>query len=286
VALQTFTAGQVLTAAQVTALQANDYNQTVNNYTDSRTLTIADLGDRVVMNKATATTITVNTGIFAAGDTLWIHNIGAGVCTITAGTATVSTSGSLALAQNAGGTLYFTSTGAAIFFPTVASSAQGLTLINTTSFSAVSSFSLNANTFTSTYDHYRIYLNITTASTTVGYNVRFRAAGSDSSASEYAFYSRHSSSSTGGDTNTQNRNQTSGVLFNTSITTDTQLYVIDVMSPKLSQITALFYQSTGAVGNHNYGTVVFQTTTSFDSLSVFPSTGTFTGNFSVYGLAK
>ena len=168
----------------------------------------------------------------------------------------------------------------------VGASAQGLTLINTTSFSAVSSFSLNADTFTSTYDNYRIYLNITTASTTVGYNVRFRAAGSDSSASQYAFYSRNSNTSTNSDTNTSNRNQTSGVLFNTSITTDTQLYVIDVMSPKLSQITALFYQSTGAVGNHNYGDVVFQTTTSFDSLSVFPNTGTFTGNFSVYGLAK
>jgi len=171
-ALQTITAGQVLTAAQVTALQANDYNQTVNNYTDSRVLTIADLGDRVVMNKATATTITVNTGIFAAGDTLWIHNIGAGVCTITAGTATVTTSGSLALAQNAGGTLYFTSTGAAIFFPTVASSAQGLTLLNTTSFSGVASQSFSS-VFTDTYTTYRITLRVTgTATATL--NLRFR----------------------------------------------------------------------------------------------------------------
>jgi hypothetical protein len=134
-ALQTFTAGQVLTAAQVTALQANDYNQTVSTKTDSYTLVAADKGTRVVMNKATATTITVNTSLFSAGDTLWIHNIGAGVCTITAGTATVSTSGSLALSQNAGGTLYFTSAGVAIFFPSAAGSAQGLTLLNTTSFS-------------------------------------------------------------------------------------------------------------------------------------------------------
>lgn len=114
-ALQTFTAGQVLTAAQVTALQANDYNQTVSNKTDSYTLVAADKGTRIVMNKATATTITVNTGLFAAGDTLFIQNIGAGACTITAGTATVSSSGSLVLPANAGGTLYFTSTGVAIF---------------------------------------------------------------------------------------------------------------------------------------------------------------------------
>jgi hypothetical protein len=68
------------------------------------------------MNNAGATTITVNTSLFAAGDTLFIQNIGAGTCTITAGTATVTTAGSLALAQWGGGTLYFTSASAAIFF--------------------------------------------------------------------------------------------------------------------------------------------------------------------------
>lgn len=115
-ALQTFTAGQVLTAAQVNALQANDYNQTVSTKTASYVLVAADKGTRVVMNSASATTITVNTSLFAAGDTLFIQNIGAGVCTITAGTATVSTTGSLALTQNAGGTLYFTSAGVSIFF--------------------------------------------------------------------------------------------------------------------------------------------------------------------------
>jgi hypothetical protein len=115
-ALQTFTAGQVLTAAQVNALQANDYNQTVSTKTDSYTLVAADKGTRVEMNKATATTITVNTDLFNAGDTLFIQNRGAGVCTITAGTATVSTAGSLALIQNAGGTLYFISAGVAVFY--------------------------------------------------------------------------------------------------------------------------------------------------------------------------
>jgi hypothetical protein len=115
-ALQTFTAGQVLTAAQVNALQANDYNQTVSTKTADYVLVAADKGTRVVMNSGSATTITVNTSLFNAGDTLFIQNIGAGICTITAGTATVSTTGSLELAQNAGGTLYFTSTGVSIFF--------------------------------------------------------------------------------------------------------------------------------------------------------------------------
>lgn len=115
-AIQDFTALQVLTAAEMDALQANDYNWTVSNKTASYTLVAADKGTRIVMNNASATTITVNTGLFSAGDTLFIQNIGAGTCTITAGTATVTTASSLALAQWGGGTLYFTSASAAIFF--------------------------------------------------------------------------------------------------------------------------------------------------------------------------
>ena len=116
-AITTFTAAQILTAAQMNAVQSNDYNQTVSTKTASYTLVAADVGTRVVMNSASATTITVNTSLFAAGDTLFIGpNLGVGVCTITAGTATVSSTSSLALAQYGGGTLYFTSAGVAIFF--------------------------------------------------------------------------------------------------------------------------------------------------------------------------
>jgi hypothetical protein len=115
-AIQDFTAGQILTAAQMDSLQANDYNWTVSTKTANYVLVAADKGTRVVMNAAGATTITVNTSLFSAGDTLFIQNIGAGTCTITAGTATVTTAGSLALGTWAGGTLYFTSASAAIFF--------------------------------------------------------------------------------------------------------------------------------------------------------------------------
>ena len=115
-AITTFVADTILTAAQMNALQGNDYNQTVNTSTASYVLIASDKGTRRVMNSASATTITVDTSLFAAGDTLFLQNIGAGTCTVTAGTATVTTSGSLALAQWGGGTLYFTSTSAAIFF--------------------------------------------------------------------------------------------------------------------------------------------------------------------------
>ena len=115
-AKQTFTTGQVLTAAQMTSLQQTAMGGgAATAKTASYVLVAADAGTTVAMNAAGATTITVNTGLFAAGDTVFIQNLGAGACTITAGTATVNTSATLALAQYEGGQLYFTSTSASIF---------------------------------------------------------------------------------------------------------------------------------------------------------------------------
>jgi len=126
-AKQTFTTGQVLTAAQMTSLQQTAMGGgSTTAKTASYTLVAADAGTVIQMNSASATTITVNTALFAAGDTVQIQNIGAGVCTVTAGTATVSTAGSLALSQYEGGQLYFNTTSAAIFFDLVQSGSSGM----------------------------------------------------------------------------------------------------------------------------------------------------------------
>jgi hypothetical protein len=104
-----------MTSLQQTAMLGGSASAKVASYT----LVAADAGTTVSMSNAGSTTITVNTGLFAAGDTVTILNIGAGTCTITAGTATVSkaTNATLALVTNAGGVLYFTATGAATFLP-------------------------------------------------------------------------------------------------------------------------------------------------------------------------
>jgi hypothetical protein len=116
-AKQTFTTGQVLTAAQMTSLQQTAMlGGAASAKVASYVLVAADAGDAITMNNAGATTITVNSALFAEGDIVTIINLGAGACTITAGTATVTTSGSLVLAQNQGGVLRFTSASAAIFF--------------------------------------------------------------------------------------------------------------------------------------------------------------------------
>ena len=140
-AKQTFTTGQVLTAAQMTSLQQTAMGGgSTTAKTTSYTLVAADAGTVIQMNSASATTITVNTGLFAAGDTVQIQNIGAGICTVTAGTATVNTAGSLALSQYEGGQLYFNTTGAALFFDVVQASSAGggMTLLSTTTLSGTS----------------------------------------------------------------------------------------------------------------------------------------------------
>jgi hypothetical protein len=88
----------------------------------SYTLVAADAGTVVQMNSASATIITVNQNLFSAGDTVQIQNIGAGVCTVTAGSASVNTAGSLALSQYEGGQHYFNTASAALFFDIVQSS--------------------------------------------------------------------------------------------------------------------------------------------------------------------
>lgn len=124
---QTFTTGQVLTAAQVNSLQANDYNQTVSVKTASYVLVAADKGTRIEFNTSGSVTCTVNSGLFDAGDTLVIQNRGAGTATVTAGTATVNTSASLAISQYGQGILYFVDNTSAIFFAGAPGDITGVT---------------------------------------------------------------------------------------------------------------------------------------------------------------
>lgn len=131
-----FVASTVLTASQLNST----FNIPVSTKTANYVLTAADAGTRVVMNAAGATTITVNTSLFSAGDNLQISNIGAGVTTVTAGTATVSSAGPLAIPQYGGGTLYFPSAGVSVFFPSAISVSSAVVQVKSTTLT--SSFSV------------------------------------------------------------------------------------------------------------------------------------------------
>lgn len=280
-ALQTFTAGQVLTAAQLTTLQADNYNQTVSNKVASYVLVAADRGTRVVMNNAGSTTITVNSALFTAGDTLFIQNIGAGVCTITAGTATVTTAGSLALPQWAGGTLYFTSASAAIFFPNDRSGGQGLTVVKAeTAFNAVAAVTAD-NVFTSAYTNYRILLTSATAVGAPQMNFTLRAGGV-AAATNYNWQQVSAAGATVTATSSTAQTAWAGGLTTTTVS----WWAIDLFNPQLAVATQMLMnmaQSAGQVwqywGNNTNATA-------YDGIGFAPASSTITGSYTIYGYGK
>jgi len=285
-AIQDFTAGQVLTAAQMDSLQANDYNWTVSTKTASYTLAATDKGTRVVMNSGSATTITVNTSIFAAGDTVYLQNIGTGVSTVTAGTATVSSAGPLAIPQYGGGTLYFTSAGVSIYFPSaVTASASGLTLINSTTISAAATTNVN-DVFSATYNNYKIiFVGTASTGTNAQMSLRLRVSGTDAT-TNYACQRQFSYGATvaadlnvvGTDefplpsTNATDQFWWEVCLFNPFLTASTKFGYLG-----LGDNTVGIVQSVGSGTNTN--------ATSYTGFSVL-STGTISGTLKVYGLAN
>ena len=109
-----FTAAQVLTAAQMNAITSLP----LNDQTASYTALVGDVGKRIVMNVASANTVTINNNVFAASDTIEVLNKGAGATTITAAAGATLNGLSLVLSQYQGASITFLSASVALVFPT------------------------------------------------------------------------------------------------------------------------------------------------------------------------
>ncbi|MFI3197299.1 MAG: hypothetical protein QX196_03145 [Methylococcaceae bacterium] len=290
-AIQDFVTGQVLTSTQMDNLQTNDYNQTVSAKVASYVLVAADKGTRVTMSNAGATTITVNTSLFTAGDTLFITNIGVGASTITAGTATVSTASSLVLAQYDSGRLYFTSTGVAIWEKYQGAAASALTFLTGASFSAVASVSLPNSTFTSTYLNYKILFNITAAAGLIAETrFRMRASGTDDTAANYYMGGLYTTYA--GGTGAVNTNGGTYVPYGAisagsgGISSQSTQFEMTVFSPQTSNQT--MFNTVGGKGSWTHQTLTgfYNAATVFDALTFYADAGTITGTYKVYGIAN
>jgi hypothetical protein len=158
---------------------------------------------------------------------------------------------------------------------------QGLTLINTTSFSAVASQSIN-DVFSATYDNYKIIIE-GPASTGTTLNMRYRVGGADDSTSNYNFQRLGASSTivNGAKSSTQT-SQSIGLPGGSRNSTNVEIY-----SPFLTATTN-FQSSNYSDGHQNlqlfYG--IFTATTSFTGFTLIPASGTITGTVSVYGYNK
>ena len=164
---------------------------------------------------------------------------------------------------------------------------SGLTLINTTSFSGVSSQSIN-DIFSATYDHYQIVVNVSGSAFQSG-SIRLRVAGADNTNATYDYCGQYmSSASTVWQNSGAAADQTNwlGFMYGTN---GLQFNRINIYNP-FSANRTLFYGETHEPGAGNVMVIrsgQFRNTTSFTGISFIQSGGsTFTGSIQVYGFNK
>lgn len=166
---------------------------------------------------------------------------------------------------------------------TAITAASGLTLINTTSFSAVASQSFN-NVFSATYNNYLLHLNITGSTTITGVDMRLRVGGADNSSTIYARSQLLQDQTTV--TGSRVTNQTSWQNVMGIVSTERTFTQLNVTQPfatfhsgmvgdVIESINSGVYQKRSVWGTN--------VTTSFTGFTLFPGLGTMTGTVSVYG---
>ena len=274
-----FVSAATLLASQLNAITT----LATSTKTASHTLTISDVSTRVIMNSASATTITVNTSIFGASDVVEILNIGAGVCTVTAGSCTVGTSGSLALAQNAGGTLTFISASASVFVASgVTASAGGLTLISTVTSTAAAQI-LFDSVFSATYTNYLLLMTVKGSATT-GLTGNLRLAGVTVSGGDYYRQRTNSDSTTVAGVRSSGTTEWGFPNLDTNF----NMSYVTIAGPALAQTTGGWMIGGGGSTTiaNNTSTMYHNVATAYDGIIILPASGTITGTSSIYGYSK
>jgi hypothetical protein len=159
---------------------------------------------------------------------------------------------------------------------------SGLTLINTTSFSGVSSQSIS-DVFSTTYTNYRIVINVQSATSQVEFLYRMRVSGSDDSTSNY-----YSQVITGNDTSVAGERVSTATSGTLAQITNNQSGIDAVFykpfEASRTMVTAASANSIDTIRIRNIGSVL-ATSTSYTGLTLICSQN-ITGTISIYGLAK
>jgi hypothetical protein len=164
-------------------------------------------------------------------------------------------------------------------------STSGLTLINTTTFSAVASQSIS-DVFSATYKNYRVMVDLV-GSTAISMTLRARFSGSDISTS---IYNRQSTSANNTSVSAgRATSQTSWLLDD--VNTDTNIFVMDFFNPADSGKKTNMFCMTGIRSDSATPILIsnlFSTNTNSENtgFSLLPNTGTITGTAKVYGYAN
>jgi hypothetical protein len=158
----------------------------------------------------------------------------------------------------------------------------GMTLLNTTSFSAATTVSVN-NVFSASYRNYKIITRIISSSIDgIAVNCRGRTAGVDYSSNNYrSGYTYYGVTNGTGFSTATNQTETFFRLGYSSSGLGGG-YETLIMHPFLAERTAIQGDGVGSLAWEN--STFINDTNSMDGFTIYPSSGNITGNFSVYGL--
>jgi hypothetical protein len=152
--------------------------------------------------------------------------------------------------------------------------------ITTQSFTSSAAVNVN-DVFSSTYKNYKVFLNVTN-STGAGLLYRYRVAGADNTTSNYAYQRLILSNSSFN--NVRETAQTNGALGDTTTTNcNWELTFFNPFETKLSYAYSNTAISASSPEIHLWNNG-FNATTSFTGFTLYPSSGTITGEILVYGM--
>jgi hypothetical protein len=172
---------------------------------------------------------------------------------------------------------------------TTVSSSSGLTLIHSSTFSAVSSKSVTG-CFTSTYRNYKVLFTITTGTNSASTKLRFSTSGTDNTNSNY-YTAFPGIRPTGGSLApiTSNAQNTADIGRIEANSTQFQNHSFDILNPQVANRTgfvgsAFIQDGTGMVGIAGGGG--FDANTQFDGITFYPTAGTMSGSIAIYGYSN
>jgi hypothetical protein len=165
---------------------------------------------------------------------------------------------------------------------TAATPASGLTLLTNATFSAVSSYSLPANTFSATYTNYKVIIDISSFSASGTFLSRLRASGTDASTNYVNTRIYGNGTGIASDSPSSTAYFLGDVDTNTNYTAEMTLFKPNVAIKKWHISKYFAYNGTwdtAQVGGR------LDNATQYDSMTILPSSGNITGRIFVYGLA-
>ena len=159
----------------------------------------------------------------------------------------------------------------------------GMVLLNTTSFSGVASISLPAGTFTSTYNNYKIILDMKADSSNADTFMRVRASGTDLTTSTYKYGRVFVGVYAGVPLGSENEITSTQINIGSTVTTAGVggNQHIEIQSPMLATRTNI--KSIGVGNAVHLGGGVVDNTTAYDSITVYCSGQNITGTIRAYG---